>query len=396
MESVCYRITNNGVFVIKILTQNKVSKYGFNVRWVTKCSRDLACVSFFYNKYSEVCQTKSVQFQLNSYVEPEYGNSYYTLYQENCPVDFVRNRKYDLCYKPFMNNMAKTVNTDYSNCDNDGYVLVSAKTDDAYRHICDQLMVTDEGNADYTIDGEEDFSMNGEWWFSNDEQMLAFIWGPDEPSNESDFYYVHLHVEDGKCEMQNTPYYYDSYYICQFQPYSDVEPEYDNSYYTLYQENCPVDFVRNRKYDLCYKPFLNMVYNVDEAYSNCENDGYVIVRAKTDDAYRHICDQLMVTDNGYGEYIIDGKEDISMNGDWWFSNDEQMLAFIWGPNQPIDVSDFYYLHLHIEDGKCEMQNTPYSYDYYYICQIFPCVSLHQLVSSYPILNNINCCLTSQM
>ncbi|ESO83247.1 hypothetical protein LOTGIDRAFT_176255, partial [Lottia gigantea] len=189
-----------------------------NIQSVTicgiQCSRDLACVSFFYNKHSEVCQTKSVQFQPYSYVELEYGNSYYTLHQENCPVDFVRNRKYDLCYKPFL-NIVYNVDEAYSNCENDGYVIARAKTDDAYRHICDQLMVTDDGYGEYIIDGKENISMNGDWWFSNGEQMLAFIWGPDEPIIESDFYYVHLHMEDGKCEMQTTLYTYDYYYICQ-------------------------------------------------------------------------------------------------------------------------------------------------------------------------------------
>ncbi|ESO84357.1 hypothetical protein LOTGIDRAFT_168802 [Lottia gigantea] len=184
---------------------------------VYRCVRDLNCVSFFYNQNQKRCQTNSVGFITPGDGEEESGTKYYSLYEEGCPADFIRNRNLDLCYKPYIETKDDDFGEARDLCVANSYVLVRGKTTEDYKHISDQLRAsTDYASKKFWIDGS-DSQVEGVWKFDNGQKMTAFFWAQGEPDNTTsgkDNVYLRK-SSNGVYEMSDTQYYLDAYRICQ-------------------------------------------------------------------------------------------------------------------------------------------------------------------------------------
>ncbi|ESO85914.1 hypothetical protein LOTGIDRAFT_167671 [Lottia gigantea] len=178
-----------------------------------RCYVNTACVSVFYNKIFKSCVLKSVLFMNLQDGIVESGTKYYSVYEDGCPQDFIRNRKYDLCYNTFLayveRNEAKEL------CAENGYVLLRGTSVDAYNHVSNQLMVTPGNAYGYYIGGSDKIT-EGRWIFDDGEIMTAFIWGDGEPDNHTDKDVLYLiRLGNGKYEMSDIQPHTRFNYICQ-------------------------------------------------------------------------------------------------------------------------------------------------------------------------------------
>ncbi|ESO85915.1 hypothetical protein LOTGIDRAFT_167672 [Lottia gigantea] len=204
----------NDLYISDYLTLESLSQIRTLTSCAYRCVINRGCVSVFYDKNTKQCDLKSVLYPVTDNSFTQIGSRYYSVYEEGCPKDFIRNRKYHLCYKPYFDTI-EWIYDGMSNCDVGGYVLLRANTVEAYRHVSDQLMVTPEGDGyGYYVDGSDEYT-EGHWIFEDGTPMTAFIWGDNEPDNSTYSDFIYLKRSNGKYIMSDTQNELYGDYICQ-------------------------------------------------------------------------------------------------------------------------------------------------------------------------------------